>query len=278
MGKNPTTLAHLGGVAVFIRRKFVLIALALILTITGALWGMQSQKEEPVIELYDLTVAADSQMPMFYVKTDRKAVALTFDISWGKEVPNKVLDVLKEHNQKATFFLSGPWSNNYKDVVRRIVEDGHEIASHGQDHVNLSQESKESIRQNIQTAHDILVNITRTTPKFFRPPNGDYDKTVVLTARELGYETVIWAVDSKDWMNPGVTAIVTEVSKYTFPGAIILFHASDSARETHEALPMVLQNLKTAGYEIMPLGQLLALGKPARDDPRGRPISEILGE
>lgn len=262
----------------FIRKKSVLIALLLILTIAGALWGIQTKKEEPVIELYDLTLAAGSQMPMFYIKTDRKAVALTFDISWGKEVPDKVLNVLKEHNQRATFFLSGPWSRNYKDVVKRIVDDGHEIASHGQDHVNLSQESKESIRDNIQTAHDILVNLTRTTPKFFRPPNGDYDNTVVLTARELGYETVIWAVDSRDWMNPGVSAIVAQVSKNTFPGAIILFHASDSARETHEALPMVLENLKTAGYEVMPLGQLLALGKPARDDPRGRPLSDFMGE
>ena len=77
-------------------------------------------------------------------------------------------------------------------------------------------------------------------------------------------------------MNPGVATIVSEVSKNAFPGAILLFHASDSARETHEALPMVLQNLKTAGYEIMPLGQLLALGKPARDDPRGRPLSDFI--
>ena len=260
----------------FVRKKPLLVALFLLLTITGALWGMESQREEPVIELYDLTLAAGSEMPMFYIKTDRKAVALTLDISWGKEVPEKVLDVLKEQNQEATFFLSGPWSNHYKDVVRRIVTDGHEIASHGQDHVNLSQESRDSILSNIQTAHNILVNLTRTTPKFFRPPNGDYNNTVVLSARELGYETVIWAVDSRDWMNPGVATIVSEVSKNTFPGAILLFHASDSARETHEALPMVLQNLKTAGYEIMPLGQLLALGKPARDDPRGRPLSDFI--
>ena len=121
----------------------------------------------------------------------------------------------------------------------------------------------------------ILVNITGATPRYFRPPNGDYDDLVVLAANELGYETIIWAVDSLDWKNPGVSYIVERISKLTFPGAIILFHASDSTRETDQALPMVLENLKTAGYELMPLGQLLDTGKPARDDPRGRPRSDF---
>ncbi len=258
-----------------LRRRALLIALAIILTVTGAFFGVRSKDVKPVIEMYDLTVATSTQMPIFYVKTDRKAVALTFDISWGDKTPDKVLDVLKKYNQKATFFLSGPWSNHYTGIVKRIVDEGHEVASHGQDHVNLSQISKEQITANIKSAHDILVNVSGTSPRYFRPPNGDYDDLVILAARELGYETIIWAVDSLDWKNPGVSYIVERISKLSFPGAIILFHASDSARETDQALPMVLENLKTAGYEIMPLGQLMSLGKPARDDPRGRPRSEL---
>lgn len=267
--------ASRGECQVILRRRALLIALAIILTVTGAFFGVRSKDVKPVIEMYDLTVATSTQMPIFYVKTDRKAVALTFDISWGDKTPDKVLDVLKKYNQKATFFLSGPWSNHYTGIVKRIVDEGHEVASHGQDHVNLSQISKEQITANIKSAHDILVNVSGTSPRYFRPPNGDYDDLVILAARELGYETIIWAVDSLDWKNPGVSYIVERISKLSFPGAIILFHASDSARETDQALPMVLENLKTAGYEIMPLGQLMSLGKPARDDPRGRPRSEL---
>jgi polysaccharide deacetylase family sporulation protein PdaB len=258
-----------------IRKTALLIALAIVLVGTGVLIGLRYNEVKPVIEMYDMTVATSTAMPMFYVRTDRKAIALTFDISWGDKTPPKILDALKKHNQKATFFLSGPWANYYRDVVKRIVDDGHEIASHGQDHVNLSQLSKEQIRQNIKSSHDILVNVTGTSPRYFRPPNGDYDDLVVQGARELGYETVIWAVDSLDWKNPGAAYIVERVSKLSFPGAVILFHASDSARETQDALPMVIENLKTAGYELMPLGQLMSLGKPARDDPRGRPPSEL---
>jgi polysaccharide deacetylase family sporulation protein PdaB len=261
----------------FLNRRVAFAALAVLLVAGGIFYGLRPRGVKPVFEMYDPKPAMGTEMPVFYVETDRKAMALTFDISWGDKTPEKVLDVLSQHNQKATFFLSGPWANHYKSIVSRIVQDGHEIASHGQEHVNLSQESKEQIKKNIQSAHDILINLTDTEPRYFRPPNGDYDDLVVLTARELGYETVIWAVDSLDWKNPGASYIVERVSKLSFPGAILLFHASDSAKQTHEALPMVLENLKAAGYEIMTLGELMSLGKPARDDPRGRPLSELPG-
>ncbi|MGI6642513.1 MAG: polysaccharide deacetylase family protein [Bacillota bacterium] len=259
------------------KRRHLVFALCLMLCLSAVLIGIRNTREKPVVEMYTLTMATGADMPLFYVKTDRKVAALTFDISWGNKIPEEVLKVLKEYDQKATFFLSGPWANHYKDTVRRIVAEGHEIASHGHDHVNLSQEDKDSVTDNIQTAHNILVNLTNTSPKYFRPPNGDYDDLVVLTARELGYETVIWAVDSLDWKDPGPSYIVERVSKLIFPGAIILFHASDSARRTHEALPMVFENLKTAGYDLLTLGELMTLGKPARDDPRGRPMSELPG-
>src|SRR5690606_27299566 len=86
----------------------------------------------------------------------------------------------------------------------RIVAEGHEIGSHGDDHVNLSQYDANAIARNIMTAHRDLEEVTGTQPRFFRPPNGDYDDLVVATARQLGYETVIWSLDTIDWKNPGV--------------------------------------------------------------------------
>ena len=256
-----------------VRKRTLILGFLLILGIAAAFVALRFRPVKPVIEMYDLTTAETPQMPMFYVVTDRKAVALTFDISWGEDIPCKVLDVLKERGQKATFFLSGPWSKHYKDVVKRIVDEGHEVASHGQDHDNLSQLSKEDIRDNIEDAHNILVNLTGSTPRFFRPPNGDYDKTVVQTANELGYETVIWAVDSLDWLKPGASAIVDECQNSS--SVLSCCSTLRLGNGYPEALPMVLENLETAGYEIMPLGELLNLGKPARDDPRGRPLSEL---
>jgi polysaccharide deacetylase family sporulation protein PdaB len=215
--------------------------------------------------------AATLSRPVFYVKTDQKAVALTFDISWGTKTPPLVLSVLEKMNQKATFFLSGPWARRNQAIVKTIADAGHEIASHGEDHVNLSTLGKDAVADNIQKAHLVLREIAGAEARFFRPPNGDYDDTVVQTAKSLGYETIIWSVDSLDWKNPGVFAMISRVTRLVHPGAIILFHASDSSRETHLALPETLTSLKDAGYKVVTLGDLWKMGEPGRDDPRGRP-------
>lgn len=261
---------------VFVPNRVSRAAVMLVLVAAGVFLGLRNY-EAPVVEMYEPVEAKGHEMPIFYVKTDRKACALTFDISWGEKMPDKVLDILREEGVKATFFLSGPWASRHRNVVKRIIDDGHEVASHGHDHVNLSEYSRDEIEENIRQADDILTSISGTALKYFRPPNGDYDDLVVLTARELGYETVIWAVDSIDWKNPGVSYIVQRVSGLVFPGAIVLFHASDSAPQTPEALPLVIQNLRTAGYELVTLGHLMSMGTPARDDPRGRPRSELPG-
>lgn len=211
------------------------------------------------------------EFPIFYVKTAERVAALTFDISWGEKSPTAVLDILRQSSQRATFFLSSPWSKKHPDVVRRIAADGHEVASHGEDHINMSQYPMEVVHENIAKAHAVLVELSGQTPRFLRPPNGDYDDMVIHTARSLGYETVIWSVDSLDWKNPGADYLVRRVVGDIFSGAIILFHASDSARQTPEALPAVLDRLAAQGYRLVTLGELMAFGPAVREDPRGRP-------
>ncbi len=229
------------------------------------------QPEQPVFEQISTVAARSGKMPLFYVRPAGKAVTLTFDISWGSQTAPRVLSILKEQGVKATFFLSGPWSKHHPEIVRAIVAGGHEIASHGQEHENLSRFDKGGIVQNIASAHRILKEVSGREARFFRPPNGDYDDLVVDTARELGYETVIWSVDSLDWKNPGADYMTRRVLDQAFPGAIILFHASDSSRQVHQALPAVIRGLRERGYKLVTLGELYDTGQPVHDDPRGRP-------
>jgi len=198
-------------------------------------------------------------------------LALTFDISWGTKTLPRVLEILRRQGVKATFFLSGPWAHHHPELVKAIVADGHEIASHGQEHVNLSQYDRAAVARNISSAHDILQRLSGQTPRFFRPPDGDYDDLVVAVARELGHETVIWSVDSLDWKNPGADYMVKRVTELAFPGAIVLFHASDSSRQVGEALEPTITALRAAGYRLVTLGELYDNGEPAYDDPRGNP-------
>lgn len=206
---------------------------------------------------------------MFYIKTDEPKVALTFDISWGTQTLPKVLPILAEAKVRATFFLSGPWARNHPDLVEAIQAGGHEIASHGQEHVNLSQYPEERVRENISSAHRELARLTGDkVAYFFRPPNGDYDDLVIVTARSQNYETVIWAVDTLDWKNPGADYMIRRVVEKTFPGAIILCHASDSSRQIHEALPGMIEGLRAKGYQFVTMSELVRFGEPGRDDPR----------
>lgn len=214
-------------------------------------------------------VADRTAQPVYYVGTTQKAMALTFDVSWGETMLPKVLAILQREHQPATFFLSGPWSKTHPDLVRAILADGNELASHGQQHVNLSNLGNTVIANNVGAADTILRSYTSQSLRFFRPPNGDFDGRVVEVSRGLGYETVIWSVDSRDWMNPGVGSIVNRVTRQAFPGAILLFHASDTCKQTDLALPTVIEELRASGYRLVTLGELWSMGPAKRDDPRG---------
>ncbi|WP_044641922.1 polysaccharide deacetylase family sporulation protein PdaB [Risungbinella massiliensis] len=196
---------------------------------------------------------------IYSVKTEKKMVALTFDISWGEKRTGPILDVLEQKGlKKATFFLSSPWSETHPDIVKRIVDSGYEIGSHGHKHENYSTLSDEEIRKQISTAHSILKKVTGKDPNLIRYPNGDFDKRVIKIADELGYKSIQWDTDSLDWKNPGVDKIVKRVTSKAHPGDIILLHASDSCQQTHEALPQIIDQLKEQGYEFVTVSELLS--------------------
>ena len=199
--------------------------------------------------------------PIYQVETEKKVVALTFDISWGDKTPMPVIEILKANHIKSTFFLSGPWVKQYPEVPKRIKSDGHEVASHGYRHINLSNLSKNEIKEEIMKAHKNIKEVTGVDANLIRTPNGDYNDQVIEAVHECNYEAIQWSVDSLDWMNPGVTTITERVSKKIHPGAIILMHASDTCKQTVEALPQVIKELKSQGYEFVTVSELMKLQK-----------------
>jgi len=196
--------------------------------------------------------------PIRHVTGASDKVALTFDLSWGEIVPPKVLAVLKEYQVKCTFFLSGPWATSHPDVVAEIVRDGHEVASHGYRHVNMSTLTAEAIRDNISRAHEAIKAASGQEPTLIRPPNGDYNDLVIQTAESMGYKVVDWGVDSHDWMNPGVSYIVKRVLDRAQGGDVILMHASDTCKQTDQALPAVLEGLAAKGLKVVTVGELVS--------------------
>lgn len=196
--------------------------------------------------------------PIRHVSGISDKVAITFDLSWGEVMPPKVLAVLKEYQVKCTFFLSGPWATSHPDVVAEIVRDGHEIGSHGYRHVNMSTLTAEAITDNISRAHEAIKTASGQEPTLLRPPNGDYNDLVIQTAEGLGYKVVDWGVDSQDWMNPGVSYIVKRVLDKAQAGDVILMHASDTCKQTDQALPAILEGLAAKGFKVVTVSELVS--------------------
>lgn len=195
---------------------------------------------------------------IYSVPTEKKWIALTFDISWGEERAEPILKVLEEKGVKnATFFLSSPWVKSHPDIAKKIKDGGFEIGSHGHKHTNYSGLENDEIRKQIQTAHQILTEELGESPQLIRLPNGDFDKRVLQIANELNYRVIQWHTDSLDWENPGASAISERVLSNAHPGDIVLLHASDSSKQTHEALPVIIDELRSQGYEFVTVSQLM---------------------
>ena len=213
------------------------------------------------------TVATKNLKPIYSVKTDTNQIAITFDISWGEENVIPILEILKEEDIKATFFLSSPWAEKKPELVKKIVEYGHEVGSHGRRHVDLNTLSDSELINELNISKNVLEELTEKKINLLRPPNGAYDSRVISIANNLGYKVIQWSVDSLDWKKPGPEAIINNIingrnkNKGAAPGDILLFHASDSAPDTPKALPTIIQTLKAKNYELVPVGTLLSNAK-----------------
>ena len=192
------------------------------------------------------------------VKTEKKIVALTFDIGNGNQTAKKVLDILLDKRvDKSTFFLSSPMLESFPEVGIRVKQMGYEIGSHGYNHYNYSEYDNQWIEEQVTKAEEIIFKVTGVRPDLIRTPNGDFNQRVLDKLSEMGYTTIHWSADSLDWMNPGVEEITNRVLSRLRPGVIILMHASDTAQQTHEALPFIIDKLREKGFEFATVSELI---------------------
>lgn len=227
---------------------------ALILTVAAIFAAAIVYVESSNISVFSY----DEPAAIYSVNTDKKWIALTFDISWGEERAEPILDVLENTGlNKATFFLSSPWARDHPEIVKRIADMGFEIGSHGHKHANYSEMTDEEIRKQITTSTHILAEVAGNRPTLIRLPNGDFDKRVLRISEELNYKVIQWDTDSRDWRNPGVEEIVKRVVDQAHKGDIILMHASDSSKQTHLALPEIINKLQAKGFTFVTVTELI---------------------
>ncbi|MFF9122930.1 glycosyltransferase [Streptomyces sp. NPDC014889] len=203
----------------------------------------------------------------------RHRLVLTFDDGPDPTWTPKVLDVLKQHNAHAVFFITGTMASQYPDLVQRIVREGHEIGLHTFNHPDLSYKSPSGIDWQLSQNQMALEGAAGIRTSLFRPPyssfaeamdNASWPVTQYVGSR--GYLTVLNNTDSEDWQKPGVDEIIRRATPKHGDGAIVLMHDSGGDRhQTVEALDRFLPELQAKGYKFQNLTE--ALGAPSAHTP-----------
>ena len=197
------------------------------------------------------------ELPIYCVDTEEKKVALSFDAAWGNEDTQEILSILKEHDIHVTFFMTGGWVESYPEDVKAILDAGHDLGNHSENHKNMSELSEEEKTEELMAVHRKVKELTGYDMFLFRPPYGDYDNGVINVAKDCEYYAIQWDVDSLDWKNEGLDNIIETVTnhKNLGNGSIILCH--NGAEYTAQALETLITKLEEQGYEIVPVSELI---------------------
>ncbi len=193
---------------------------------------------------------------IYHGELSHQAIAMTFDDGPFPMYTTLLLDTLARLGVKATFFLVGQQVRSYPYFARAFVSAGHEVANHTFHHRNLTLLSPPQVLEEIARAQDTIAAVTGQVPRYFRPPGGDYDPTILRTVHELGLVTVFWTANSADYTNVEPQALETRALTHLSNGGILLFH--QGMDNTLRALPHMTQILRSRGYAITTVGDLVA--------------------
>lgn len=186
-------------------------------------------------------------------------IAITFDDGPHPDFTPRLLDMLKERHIKATFFMVGRCVVTYPQIVKRIADEGHEVANHSWSHPLLTSMSTTGVESQLRRTHDAIVKACGIAPLLYRPPYGEARLSQRKRIHEtFGYPTILWDVDPLDWQHPRTAQKVHDrVLAQTKSGSIILCH--DIHETTVAAMPATLDALKARGYQFATVSQLIEL-------------------
>ena len=203
-----------------------------------------------------MTVTNQNRLvPIYRVDTKEKKVAISFDATWGTDLTDEILSILREHDIKTTFFLAGYWVDKYPEYVVKIAEEGHEIGNHSYSHPHMNSLTFEGVVKELQKNHAMIKDLSGQDSIVFRPPFGEYNNTVIKAAESIGYYTIQWSIDSLDWQNTTSNEVYSRVMSKIGPGEIVLFH--NAAKATPDAIRRIIPELKAQGYNIVPVSELI---------------------
>lgn len=251
-----------------VSRRSCIFALSLLLVVVLGVFVVKNAAISASVKQKDL--------PIYCVdKGEEKIASISFDAAWGNEDTEQLIEILEKYDVKATFFVVGEWVDKYPESVKQLSDAGHEVMNHSNTHPHMPKLSKEKMREELTECSNKIEAVTGVKPILFRAPYGDYNNEVVGTMRECGCYTIQWDVDSLDWKDLSAAEITKRVTEKIKPGSIVLFH--NAAKHTPEALPGILEKLKSDGYKIVPISQLIYADNYSIDNEGRQHLNEGAG-
>lgn len=221
-------------------------------------WGLSFQEEgQPPVA--NETFEELAKYNAFYAQdTPDKVLYLTFDCGYENGNTPPILDALKKHNAKATFFIVGNYLSTSPDLVKRMVEEGHIVGNHSYHHPDMSGMGKEEFAKELGELEG-LYEQTIGTPmiKYYRPPQGKYSENSLQIAKDLGYKTFFWSLAYVDWnqdSQPSHEEAFDKLMSRVHPGAIVLLH--NTSKTNGEILDELLTKWEGQGYTFKSLDEL----------------------
>ena len=184
-------------------------------------------------------------------ENEEMKIALTFDDGPHPILTPKILDILGKYQIKATFFIVGENAKNYPDVVERILSEGHEIGNHTFTHDKINSGE-------IEACEKAIYELTDYKTKLFRPPQGYISQSVKDASADLGYDIILWNIDTRDWAHTPAHQICENVIDNITTGSIILMHDYISYHSpTPEALEQMIPQIIELGYQFVLVSELI---------------------
>ena len=195
----------------------------------------------------------------FAASPEENIIYLTFDCGYENGNTELILDALKKHDVKATFFVVGNFLETSPEIVKRMIAEGHTVGNHTYHHLDMSSiSSMDAFKKETQDVENLFEQITGTPiTKFYRPPQGKYNIENLKMAQELGYHTFFWSLAYVDWYQdkqPTKDEAFGKLLKRIHPGAIVLLHSTSSTNA--QILDELLTKWEEMGYTIKPLTEL----------------------
>lgn len=225
------------------KKAFCLIGILLLLAISALYLKVSSDRE---------TAAVLS--PYYEGSTGNQQVSICVNVDWGEDYIPIMLETLKKHDAKATFFLTGRWTEKFPDTAKSIKDAGMEIGNHGLKHSSPNAMSYEENLADIQAAEQIIEDVLHVSTVLFAPASGEIEEQVQQAAEDAGYRLILWSVDTIDWQKPTKETIVERVNSKVQDGSIILMHPTEN---TAAALEDILNMLEAKGLQPVPVSELI---------------------